>query len=153
MVDASKFFDQSQFADLFKTYDMTKFFPAATAPGVDPAALMDAQKKNMDALAAANQKAADGYKSLFESQVKVFETTMAEARKHAESFDATDMSADAAQKQAEYAKAAFEKALKNMTLLAEEAQKANSDAYQIVSKRVEESVKELQALASKFTGS
>jgi len=86
---------------------------------------MEAQKKNMDALVAANQKAADGYKALFEKQVKVFETTMTEARKHAESFDATKMTPDAAQNQAEFAKVAFEKALKNMTALAEEAQKAN----------------------------
>jgi len=151
MVNTNNFFDPAQFQELFKSYDMTKFFPSAQTPQVDPSALMEAQKKNMEALVAANQKAAEGYKVLFEKQVKVFETTMSEARKHAESFDATKMSPDAAQKQTEFAKASFEKALKNMTALAEEAQKANSDAYTVVSKRVEDSVKELQAIASKFT--
>jgi len=124
MVNTTNFFDPAQFQELFKSYDMTKFFPNASTPQVDPAELMEAQKKNMDALVAANQKAADGYKALFEKQVKVFETTMTEARKHAESFDATKMTPDAAQNQAEFAKVAFEKALKNMTALAEEAQKA-----------------------------
>ncbi len=151
MVNTSDFFNPAQFQELFKSYDMSKFFPNASTPQVDPAALMEAQKKNMEALVAANQKAADGYKALFEKQVKVFEDTMAEARKHAEGFDATKMSPDAAQKQADFAKVAFEKALKNMTALAEEAQKANSDAYSVVSKRVEDSVKELQAMAAKFT--
>lgn len=151
MVNTTNFFDPAQFQELFKSYDMTKFFPNASTPQVDPAELMEAQKKNMDALVAANQKAADGYKALFEKQVKVFETTMTEARKHAESFDATKMTPDAAQNQAEFAKVAFEKALKNMTALAEEAQKANSDAYKVVSKRIEDSVKELQAIASKFS--
>lgn len=151
MVNTTNFFDPSQFTELFKSYDMTKFFPSASNPQVDPAALMEAQKKNMDALVAANQKAAEGYKVLFEKQVKVFETTMTEARKHAEGFDATAMTPDGAQKQTEFAKAAFEKALKNMTVLAEEAQKANSDAYKVVSARIEDSVKELQALASKFS--
>jgi len=151
MAKTPNFFDPAQFSELFKSYDMSKFFPSAATPQVDATALMEAQKKNMDALMAANQKAADGYKALFEKQVKVFETTMAEARKHAEGFDATKMSPDAAQKQAEYAKVAFEKAVKNMTVLAEEAQKANSNAYTVVSKRVEASVKELQDMASKFS--
>lgn len=144
-------FDPAQVTEFFKSYDMTKFFPAGNAPQVDPSALMDAQKKNMEALVEANQKAAEGYKALFEKQVKVFEDTMAEARKQAEGFDATKMSPDAAKEQAEYAKVAFEKALKNMTILAEEAQKANSEAFKVVSARIEDSVKELQALAAKFT--
>ena len=146
----NNFFDPSQFTELFKSYDMTKFFPTGQSPQLDPNALMEAQKKNMEALVAANQKAAEGYKALFEKQISVFETTMAEARKHAESFDASNMSPDAAQKQTDFAKAAFEKALKNMTALAEEAQKANSEAYKVVSSRVEDSVKELQAMATKF---
>ena len=151
MVKTTNFFDPAQFQELFKSYDMTKFFPSAQTPQVDPSALMEAQKKNMDALVEANKKAAEGYKSLFEKQVKVFETTMAEARKHAEGFDASKMSPDTAAEQTEFAKVAFEKAVKNMTVLAEEAQKANSEAYKVVSKRVEDSVKELQTLASKFT--
>ncbi len=151
MAKTTNFFDPAQFTEMFKSYDMTKFFPTAQAPQVDPSALMEAQKKNMDTLIEANQKAAEGYKALFEKQVKVFETTMTEARKHATAFDASDMSPDAAQKQTEFAKAAFEKALNNMTVLAEEAQKANTDAYKVVSARIEDSVKELQAMASKFT--
>lgn len=147
----NSFFDPSQFNALFKSYDMSQFFPTSGQAQLDPTALLEAQKKNMDALVAANQKAAEGYKSLFEKQVKVFESTMTEARKQAESYDATNMSVEAAQAQTEYVQAAFEKAVKNMTDLAEEAQKANTNAYKIVSERVEDSVKELQALATKFT--
>lgn len=146
----NNFFDPTQFSDLFKSYDMSKFFPKSAAD-LDPSALMESQKKNMDALIEANKKAAEGYKALFEKQVKVFEATMTEARQQAEGFDATNISTEAAQAQAEYAKAAFEKAVENMTALAEEAQKANTDAYQVVASRVEDSVKELQAIASKFT--
>lgn len=144
-------FDPAQMSEFFKSYDMSKFFPTQGAAQVSPTELMDAQKKNMDALIAANQKAAEGYKVLFEKQIKVFEDTMAEARKNAEGFDASKLSPETAQVQADYAKAAFEKALKNMTVLAEEAQKANSEAYKVVSTRIEDSVKELQALATKFT--
>ena len=151
MTKTPNFFDPSQFQDFFKSFDMSNFFPASNMPQVDPAALMDAQKKNMEALVTANKKAAEAYKVLFEKQIKVFETTMSEARKQAEGFDLTKMSPENAKKQSEYAQAAFEKAVKNMTVLAEEAQKANSSAYKVVSARIEDSVKELQVLASKFT--
>ena len=51
------------------------------------------------------------------------------------------------------AKAAFEKALGNMQALAESAQKANSEAYEIVSARVQESMQELRDMASNLTKS
>ncbi len=151
MIGGNKYFDPSQFAELFKAYDMTKFYDAAQSPQLDPNALMEAQKKNMEALVSANTKAAEAYKKLFEKQVKTFEASMADARKQAKAFDTADMSPEAAQKQADYTKAAFEKAIKNMTVLAEEAHKANSDAFKIVSARIEDGVKELQTMASKFT--
>ena len=47
------------------------------------------------------------------------------------------------------AKAAFEKALANMQALAEGAQKANAEAYEIVSARIKESIAELKDLAGK----
>lgn len=143
-------FDPSQIAEFFQNNDLTKYFPQAKMPEVDPAALMATQKKNMDALVEANKAAASGYQDLFKKQLSMFEETMAEARKQAEKMDGS-MSADAAQQQGEYVKAVFEKAIANMTMLAEEAQKANANAYETVSTRVEESMKEMQELAAKFT--
>jgi phasin family protein len=76
---------------------------------------------------------------------------MAEAQKHLKGFDSTKLDADAARKQADLAKAAFEKALANMQALAESAQKANSDAYEIVSARIKESLAEIRDLAAKMS--
>ena len=56
----------------------------------------------------------------------------------------------AAEQSRELAKAAFEKAIANMKDLAETAHKANSDAYEIVSARVKESVSELRSMAEKM---
>jgi phasin family protein len=69
------------------------------------------------------------------------------------SFDATKLDADKAKAQGELAKAAFEKALTNMQALAESAQKANSEAYEIVSARIQASLAELQGMAAKITRS
>jgi phasin family protein len=77
---------------------------------------------------------------------------MAEAKAQMKSFDATKLDADKAKASTELAKAAFEKALANMQALAESAQKANSDAYEIVSARIKESLVELRDLAAKTRG-
>ncbi len=143
-------FNTEQLADFFKANDFTKAFTAPKMPGVDADAILAAQKKNMDALVEANKAAAAGYQDLFEKQVKVFEETLAEAQKKIAEFDATKLDTDPAA-QGEVAKVAFEKALANMTALAEGAQKANSQAYEVVSARVQESVAELQDMAKKFT--
>ncbi|HSF93376.1 MAG TPA: TIGR01841 family phasin [Paracoccaceae bacterium] len=144
-------FDATQMMAFFKANDFTKAFSTPSMPGFDTEALMAAQKKNMDALVEANKAAAAGYQSLFEKQVQVFEQTLAEAQKEIAKFDPSKLDADSAAARAEVAKAAFEKALANMTALAEGAQKANTEAFEIVSGRVQESVAELQKIAAKFT--
>ena len=110
---------------------------------------MKAQQKNMDALVEANKAAAAGYQDLFKKQIAIFEETMAEAQKQMKSFDATKIDPETAKAQGELAKAAFEKALANMQALAESAQKANAEAYEIVAARIKESISELQDMAGK----
>ena len=120
-------------------------------PELDTEAMLAAQQKNMNALVEANKAAAAGYQELFKKQVAIFEETMAEAQKHLKSMDATSIDPDKAKAQAELAKAAFEKALGNMQALAESAQKANADAYEIVSARISESIGELRDLGTRTT--
>ena len=150
MFDPKTFsFDAEKMTEYFKQNDFTKHLAGLKVPGMDAEALMAAQQKNMDALIQANKAAAAGYQDLFKKQVQIFEETMAEAKAQLKSFDATKLDADKAKASAELAKAAFEKALANMQALAEGAQKANSDAYEIVSSRIKESLAELRDLATK----
>lgn len=152
MFDPKTFaFDPEKMSEFFKQNDFTKQFSNFKLPGFDAESIMGAQKKNMDALVEANKAAAAGYQDLFKKQVAVFEETMAEAQKHLKSFDATKLDAESAKAQGELAKAAFEKALANMKDLAESAQKANAEAYEIVSARVKEGMTELRDLAAKVT--
>ena len=152
MFDPKTFqFDVEKMQEFFKTNDFTRQFAGMNMPGLDADTIVEAQKKNMDALVAANQAAAAGYQDLFKKQVAIFEETMAEAQKHLKAFDSTKLDAEAAKAQAELARAAFEKALANMQVLAEAAQKANAEAYEIVSARIQESLAELRDMAGKFT--
>ncbi|MEM9050052.1 MAG: TIGR01841 family phasin [Pseudomonadota bacterium] len=149
MFDKSFFpFDAEKMMEMFKAPDFTKMMSDMKLPAIKPEELMAAQKKNMDALMAANKAAATGYQDLFKKQISIFEETMAEAQKQISGFDASKMPADGS-KQAEIAQAALEKALANMTALAEAAQKANQDAFEIVTARIKASMDEMRDLAQK----
>jgi phasin family protein len=153
MFDPKTFsFDVEKMTEFFKQNDFTKHLAKLNMPGMDASALMAAQQKNMDALVEANKAAAAGYQDLFKKQVQIFEETMAEAQQHIKSFDATKLDPEKAKASAELGRAAFEKALANMQALAEAAQKANAEAYEIVSARIKESMSELRDLAGKTRG-
>lgn len=149
MFDKDFKFDAEKFMDFFKQNDFTKAFGEMKMPQVDTEALFESQKKNMDALIAANKAAAAGYQELFQKQMSIFEATLAEAREQMKDVD-LKVDAKAASAKMDLAKAAFEKALANMKDLAETAQKANSEAYEIVAARVKDSVAELKDLAEKM---
>lgn len=144
-------FDVEKMTEFFKQNDFTKHLSAMKLPNVDAESIMAAQQKNMDALIEANKAAASGYQDLFHKQMSIFEETMAEAQKYMASLDATKLDPEKAKAQGELAKAAFEKALANMQALAESAQKANSEAYEIVSARIQESLVELREYANKLS--
>ncbi len=141
-------FDAEKIAEMFKTPDMTKMFEGMKMPGFDMTAMMDAQKKNVEALMAANRAAAAGYQDFFKKQMAIFEETMSVAQAQMGSMG-EGVNADSASKQADLYRVAFEKALGNMTELAEAAKKANEEAFAIVSARVKESLAELQAMTGK----
>jgi phasin family protein len=154
MFDPKTFaFDPDKITEFFKQNDFTKQFADFKMPGFDADAIMAAQKKNMDTLVEANKAAAAGYQELFKKQVAIFEDTMAEAKQSMKSLESKALDADAAKAQGEIAKAAFEKALGNMQALAEAAQHATSEAYEIVAARVEDGMGELRDLAEKTTKS
>lgn len=147
MFDKNMFgFDAEKMSEMFKVPDMAKMMEGMKMPGFDAQVMMEAQKKNVEALMAANKAAAAGYQDFFKKQMAIFEETMSAAQSQMGSMDGA-MSPDAAGKQAELMKAAMEKALANMTELAEAAKKANEEAFAIVQARVKESLAELQAMA------
>ena len=142
-------FDVEQVQKLFKLDEFSKMFQDARLPGVDPEAVMAAQKKNMDALVAANKAAASGYQELFSRQVSLLEEGVANMRDNLNAVTENAATAEGQKKNAEIAKTAFEKAIADLTELADSATKTHKDAFGIVQARVQESIEELQALAPK----
>ncbi len=144
-------FDAEKVAEMFKTPDMTAFFEKAKFPAVDMDALMSAQQKNMTALVEANKAAAAGYQDLYKRQIAIFEETMAAVKDQVAELQNSPATVEGGQKNAELVKAGFEKAVGHMKELAELAQKANMEAFEIVSARVKDSLAELKTLAEKAT--
>ncbi|MFV0472829.1 MAG: phasin family protein [Pikeienuella sp.] len=137
-------FDPAKLTEMLGAMDPTKLFDMNAMKGFDQGALFDAQKTNMDAHVAAQKAAAAGYQDLFEKQVVIFQETMKAAQAQIADLAKTDSGVDAAKKQAELTARAFERAVANAKELAEAAHRANTEAYEIVRARVEDSVTELK---------
>jgi phasin family protein len=120
-------------------FDFSKLLGQYKIPGVDFSAIMEREKKNIEALTKANKVAYEGWQALFKKQAEIFQETMAETMAQAKKADATKM-------RAEVAKQGFEKALGNMKQLAEMAAKSNTEAFEIVRKRIGENMEEMRGM-------
>ena len=149
MFDKMYAFDAEKMAEMFKTPDMTKFFEQTGMPVFDMTAIAAVQHKNMEALIEANKAAAAGYQDIFKAQVALFEETMTGLQKQLSEMKMDQLSPEGASRQAELLKEGFDKALASLASLTETAQKANTEAFEIVAARVQASIEEMKALGPK----
>ena len=112
-------------------------------PGVDFAALAEAQRKNMQALQEANEKAYTGALSLAQRQAQIFEETMTQWQKAAKDLVGKNPTESLAI-QADLARKAIESALTHMRELAEIAAKSQTEAFEIIAKRVRAGIEEFR---------
>jgi phasin family protein len=113
-------------------FDFTKLMSQFRLPGVDFAALVDRERKNIQALAEANRIAFEGWQRLVRRQAEILQETMKKVVADAGQVDAI--------KRTDLAKEGFEKALANMRELAEMGSKSQKEAFEVVRKRIEENV-------------
>ncbi len=139
------------FGDMdFSKFDLGKVMGELKIPGLDMDAVMAAQRKNIEALTTANKLAVEGMQAIAKRQSEILAQAMAEVSNVTQQLSgAASNPQEATAKQAEVAKQAFEKALANMRELAEMINKANTDAFAVINKRVAESLEELKGLVAK----
>lgn len=123
-------------------FDFTKMLSQFRIPGVDFASIIERERKNIEALAAANKVAFEGWQALVRRQSEILQDSMKQATADAQQENAIN-------KRAELAKERFEGALNNMRELAEMATKSQKDAFDIVRKRVEENMESFRNLGKK----
>jgi phasin family protein len=132
-------------------FDVTNVMGEFRVPGIDLEAAVANQRKNIEALTQANQLAVEGVQALMRRQVEI-------TRQVVEDFSAMfrdfvqpngGSPTDRFAKQAEYSKQAFEKSLSSTKELAALVTKANTEAFNVLNKRVTESFDEVRQLATK----
>lgn len=145
------------FTDLFKNYDPQAFFKqiqngfgAYQVPNLDTSALMESQKKNVDALIAANQAALTGTQEFLRKQGEMLQQAMTDAAEAATALAGSSSPKALAEKQAELVQAAFEKALTNSTELSEMVKKNQDEINSLISQRVSESLQEIKESIGKL---
>ena len=140
-----KDFDPSKMADAF-----TKMMKNYKMPGVDVDAVVANQRKNVEALTSANRVALEGMQAVIKRQVEIVQETMNEATKAFDSVAKAGSPPEAAAKQAELAKTAFERALSNGRELAEMVSKAQQEATNAINTRIAESLDEFKDMVLKL---
>jgi phasin family protein len=115
----------------FAGFDFAKLVESCQISGVDMMALIDTEKKNIDALIEVNRSAYDSWRNLMAQQAEVFQETMKAIA--AEARDET-----VAGRRTEIAREGFEKALASMRQLAETATESQKQTMEILRRRFED---------------
>jgi phasin family protein len=124
--------------------DVTKMIEQLKLPGLDVSGLIEAQRRNIEALTQANQAAFEGMQELAKRQMEILQETMTEwqaAMSEAASREGTN-----AAERADAAAKTFGKAFGNMRELAEMAAKAQTQAWEVVQQRFQENLADLRSL-------
>ncbi|MFZ0255712.1 MAG: phasin family protein [Gammaproteobacteria bacterium] len=149
-------FDMSKVLSEFDPSKMmnqvTKAFSDYKVPGLDMSAVIEHQRKNIEALTTANRQALEGLQAIAMRQSEILRQTMDEAVAALKDLSSSEGPTEAASKQAQLLGKALEKALTNMRELAEMATKSNTEAFEVVKTRMTESVEEIKQLARKMPG-
>jgi phasin family protein len=125
--------------------DVTRILEQFKIPGIDMQAILEARRKDLEALAQANQIAYDNMQALARREAEILTQTMAEWQ-GAMAGMAGKSPAEVAAKGTELAAQAFGRALANMRELAEMATKSQAQTYEVLNRRFQENLEELRKL-------
>ena len=129
--------------------DFQKSFTNGKAPTVDMESLFAAQRKNFEAFTSANQLAFDGVKAVAQRQAELAREAVEQFSSLAKELSAPASVEEKLVKQAEVAKSAFEQALSTMREMSATLSKSNTQAIDVVSKRVADSFDEVKTAFAK----
>lgn len=132
----------------FLDYDVTKAFSGFAIPGFNVEAMMAAQRKNVEAFTQANQLAIEGAQALARRQVELAREALEEATSLFKELSQPGAPQDKLVKNTEIAKTTFEKGLATAKELTELMTKANTEAFNVLTKRVAESFEEMRDVAA-----
>jgi phasin family protein len=122
--------------------DLGKLAEKIKLPGIDVAAIVESQRKDMEALAEANKQAYEGIKALAQRRNEILQEALVEWQEAMRDAGGKDALA----KGAERAKRGVQQAIANFKELADMEAKSRSKAWKIVQDRFQENLANLQKL-------
>ena len=130
--------------------DMMKMLADFRLPGMpDVEQLAAAQRRNFEALSAANKVALEGAQAVARRHMEILQQSTSDMTQAMQSMaGAQDPQARAA-KQAEMLKSAYERAVGNMREVADLIQKSNTEALSLLNQRFAEAMDEVKTMAAK----
>jgi len=140
---ADKETNKTESGNAWPNFDVGEMLKQVQIPGVDVGKLIENQRDNIKALQEANQTAVQGWQNLMTRQTEQLREAL-ETLQTAVSDTLKSPPAEMAQKQIEHGQKAFEKALSNMRELAEMAIKSQTEAAEVIRKRFEAGLRDIQ---------
>lgn len=116
---------------------------------LDFEAFAAAQRKNIEALSAANRVALEGAQAVAKRHMEILQQSMGEMTEAMRSLATAEAPQEKAAKQAELAKSAYEKAVSNMKELGDLIQKSNAEALGLLNHRFTEAMEEIKGMVKK----
>jgi phasin family protein len=130
-------------------FDFARALSDFRIPGFDVQAMVEAQRKNLEALTHANQLAVEGMRALAQRQAEIVQQAVEDASALFRDWAEPSAPEDRIAKSAEAARQAFEKGLANLRELNELGSKASADVLGTIAKRISESFDEVGLYAKK----
>jgi phasin family protein len=139
-------FDPAKMADEF-----TKMTGQFNMPVFNMDAMMANQRKNIEALTAANKAAVEGMQMVAARQAEILQESLDEATKIVTELSKSGNPQDVAGKHVDLYTESFEKALVNMRELADMITESSTVSTKLVNERFNESLSEIKAAATTVT--
>jgi len=138
------------YADFNRMFaDYGKFFTNGKTPIFDFEAAFTSQRKNVEALTAANQLVFEGVQAVARRQAEIVRKSFEELSQVSRELAAAGRPEDKLVKQAALAKEAFESATANAREIADLIQKSSAKAIDLLNSRVSENLDEVKAALTK----
>jgi phasin family protein len=132
----------------FNADEMMRIFSSMKLPSMEHfQALAETQKRNMEAMVAANRVAMEGAQAVARRNLELMQQTMGEmveAMKGLASMDGTP--ASKAAQHADMLKNGYERAMASMKELADLIQKSNGEALEVLNRRFADAMEEARRL-------
>jgi phasin family protein len=130
--------------------DMMKMLADFRLPGMpDMEALAASQRRNFEAMSAANKVALEGAQAVARRHMEILQQSMSEMTQGMQSMSGAQDPQARATKQAEMLKTAYERAVGNMREVAELIQKSNGEALSLLNQRFTEAMDEVKGMMAK----